>query len=56
MMTHTHHCLNIKLTCGGCGKEYDFSDAIEKHINEVHGGDIKMDQQFFHIDCIVLTF
>ena len=44
MMTHTRHCLNIKLICGGCGKEYDSSDAIEKHINEVHNGDIEMDQ------------
>ena len=44
MMTHTRRCLNIKLICGCCGKEYDSSDAIEKHINEVHSGDIKMDQ------------
>ena len=44
MMTHTRRCLNIKLICGGCGKEYDSSDAIEKHINEVHNGDIEMDQ------------
>ena len=44
MMTHTRHCLNIKLICGGCDKEYDSSDAIEKHINEVHNGDIEMDQ------------
>ena len=43
MMTHTRRCLNIKLICGGCGKEYDSSDAIEKHINEVHSGDIEMD-------------
>ena len=43
-MTHMRCCLNIKLICGGCGKEYDSSDAIEKHISEVHGGDIQMDQ------------
>ena len=44
MMTHTRHCLNIKLICGGCGKEYDSSHAIEKHINEVHKSDVQMDQ------------
>ena len=44
MMTHTRRCLNIKLICGGCGKEYDSSDVIEKHINKVHNGDIEMDQ------------
>ena len=44
MMTHMHHCLNIKLICGGCGKEYDSSDATQKHINKVHNGDIEMDQ------------
>ena len=44
MMTHMRRCLNIKSICGGCGKEYDFSDATEKHINEVHNGDIEMDQ------------
>ena len=43
MMTHTHCCLNIKLICGGCGKEYDSPDAIEKHINKVHNGDIEID-------------
>ena len=44
MMTHTCHPLNMKLICGGCGKEYDSSDAIEKHIKEVHNGEIEMDQ------------
>ena len=44
MMTHTRRCLNIKLICGGCGKEYDSSDAIKKHINEVQNGDVEVDQ------------
>ena len=44
MMTHTCRPLNMKLICGGCGKKYDSSDAIEKHINEVHNGEIEMDQ------------
>ena len=42
MMTHTHHCINIKLVCGKCGKEYDSSVYIEKHINKMHGNDIDM--------------
>ena len=41
MMTHTH-CLNIKLVCGGCEKEYDSLEAMEKHINEAHNGDVNM--------------
>ena len=40
MMTHTRRCINIKLVCGKCGKEYNSSEYIEKHINEMHGGDI----------------
>ena len=42
MMMHTHCCINIKLVCGKCGKEYDSSVYIEKHIDEMHGGDIDM--------------
>ena len=42
MMTHTHRCINIKLVRGKCGKEYDSSEYIEKHIDEMHGGDIDM--------------
>ena len=38
MMNHTRRCLNIKLICGGCNKEYDSAVSIEKHINEIHGG------------------
>ena len=44
MMTHTRRCLNIKLICGGCTKEYESTDSIESHINEIHGGSITMDQ------------
>ena len=40
MMMHTRQCINIKLVCGGCSKEYDSADYMEKHINEAHGGDI----------------
>ena len=40
MMTHTCWCINIKLVCGGCSKEYDSADYMEKHINEAHGGDV----------------
>ena len=40
MMTHTHQCINIKLVCGGCRKEYDSADYMEKHINEAHRGDV----------------
>ena len=40
MITHMHRCINIKLVCGGCSKEYDSADFMEKHINEAHGGDI----------------
>ena len=42
MMTHTHCCLSIKLVCRGCEKEYDSSEALEKHINEAHNGDVNM--------------
>ena len=44
MMNHTQHCLNIKLICGGCNKEYDSTASIEKHINEIHRGDVEMAQ------------
>ena len=44
MMNHTRRCLNIKLMCGGCNKEYDSVASIEKHINEIHGGDVEMAQ------------
>ena len=44
MMTHTHHCLSIQLVCGGCEKEYDSSEAMERHINEAHKGDVDMSQ------------
>ena len=42
MMTHTRHGINIKLVCGKCGKEYDSSEYIEKHIDEMHGDNIDM--------------
>ena len=42
MMTHICRCINIKLVCRKCGKEYDSSEYIEKHIDEMHGGDIDM--------------
>ena len=42
MMMHTRRCINIKLVCGKCDKEYDSSEYIEKHIDEMHGGDIDM--------------
>ena len=38
MMTHTCKCLNIKLVCAACGKEYDLADYTEKHVTDVHGG------------------
>ena len=38
MMNHTQCCLDIKLICGGCNKEYDSVASIEKHINKIHGG------------------
>ena len=41
---HTHWCINIKLVCGGCDKEYDSANYMEKHINEIHGGDINFKQ------------
>ena len=40
MMMHMHRCINIKLVCGSCSKEYDSANYMEKHINEAHGGDI----------------
>ena len=42
MMTHTCRCINIKLVCGKCGKEYDSSVYMERHIDEMHEGDIDM--------------
>ena len=42
MMMHIRCCINIKLVCGKCGKEYDSSEYIEKHIDKMHGGDIDM--------------
>ena len=38
MMTHSRRCLQIKLICGVCKKEYESSDRLENHINDVHGG------------------
>ena len=38
MMTHTCKCLNIKLVCAACGKEYDSADYAKKHVTDVHGG------------------
>ena len=32
--------MSIKLICVGCEKEYDSSEAMERHINEDHEGDI----------------
>ena len=40
MFTHARRCFNIKLVCSGCKKEYESHDGIEKHINEVHGGNL----------------
>ena len=40
MMMHIRQCINIKLVCGGCSKEYDLANYMEKHINEAHGGDV----------------
>ena len=42
MMMHTRCCINIKLVCGKCDKEYDSSEYIEKHIHEMHWGDTDM--------------
>ena len=44
MMMHTRRCINIKLVCSGCGKEYNSANYMEKHINEAHGGDIDSKQ------------
>ena len=44
MMMHMRWCINIKLVCGCCGKEYDSADYMEKHINEAHGGDVDSKQ------------
>ena len=38
MMTHTQRCLNIKLVCKICKKEYESSEGIENHIGEMHKG------------------
>ena len=38
MMTHTRRCLNIKLVCGLCDKEYESHDHIDNHITQVHNG------------------
>ena len=38
MMTHTRKCLNIKLLCAACSKEYDSVDYTEKHVTDVHSG------------------
>ena len=38
MMTHTRRCLQIKLVCNICEKEYESSEGAENHINEVHEG------------------
>ena len=38
MMTHTCKCLNIKLMCAACSKEYDSADYAEKHVTDIHGG------------------
>ena len=44
MMTHTHRCLSTKLICGGYEKECNSSEAMERHINEAHKGDVDMGQ------------
>ena len=36
MFTHAHRCLNIKLICPVCEKEFESHDGIKKHINEKH--------------------
>ena len=38
MMTHTRRCLQIKLVCKLCRKEYKLTEGIENHINETHEG------------------
>ena len=38
MMTHTRRCLQIKLICKLCRKEYESTKGIENHINETHEG------------------
>ena len=38
MMTHTHHCLHIKLVCKICKKEYESTEGMENHITETHEG------------------
>ena len=38
MMTHTRKCLNIKLVCALCNKEYDSADYAERHIKDAHDG------------------
>ena len=36
MMAHTCRCLHIKLVCKVCKKEYESSEGIENHIDEMH--------------------
>ena len=38
MMTHTRRCLQIKLICNICKKEYESAEGTENHINDVHEG------------------
>ena len=38
MMTHTRRCLHIKLVCKVCKKEYESSEGIDNHIDEMHKG------------------
>ena len=38
MMTHTRKCLNIKLVCAVCNKEYDSADYAERHIKDAYEG------------------
>ena len=38
MMTHTQRCVHIKLICKVCKKEYESSEGVENHINEMHKG------------------
>ena len=44
MMTHMRQCINVKMVCGGCAKEYDSADYIEKHLNEAYKGDVDFNQ------------
>ena len=38
MMTLMCKCLNIKLVCATCGKEYNSANYAEKHVTDIHGG------------------